>query len=34
MRWSVVQGDFVYRPDSNDDTGEQMIVRYRLVEPF
>ena len=34
LRWNDVQGDFVYRPNSNDDTGEQMIVRYRLVETF
>ena len=33
-RWSDVRGDFVYMRDSNDDTGEELIIRYRLVEPF
>ena len=34
LQWNDVQGDFVYGRDSNDSTGEEMIIRYRLVEPF
>ncbi len=32
--WSAANGDFVYLLRSNEQTGEQELVRFRLVEPF
>lgn len=34
MRWDDARGDFVYGRESDDDTGEERVIRYRLVEPF
>jgi outer membrane protein assembly factor BamB len=32
--WSDADGDFVYALRTNEETGEQEPVRYRLIEPF
>ena len=32
--WWVAQRDFVYALEFDGDTGDQRVVRYRLVEPF
>ena len=32
--WSAARGDFVYSLRRNEQTEEQELVRYRLVEPF
>ncbi len=32
--WSAARGDFVYSVRRNEQTEEQELVRYRLVEPF
>lgn len=32
--WDSARGEFVYDIRSNDETGDQSVVRYRLVEPF
>ena len=32
--WSDASGDFVYRFDADPASGEQIVVRHRLVEPF
>jgi hypothetical protein len=32
--WSAASGDFVYSLRRNEQTEEQELVRYRLVEPF
>lgn len=34
VRWSDAEGDFVYSRESDDSTGEERIIRYRLVEPW
>jgi len=34
LRWRSARGDYVYALDSDDQTGEERVVRYRLVEPF
>ncbi len=34
LRWSDARGDFLYGWESDDETGEERIIRYRLVEPF
>ena len=34
VTWSDSLGDFVYDLESDDDTGEERIIRYRLIEPF
>jgi hypothetical protein len=33
MTWDFALGDYVYGPDSDDETGEERIIRYRLVWP-
>ena len=33
-QWHVSLGEFVYRLTVDRDTEEQIVVRYRLVEPF
>ena len=32
--WRGAGGDFVHRFEEDDATGERVVVRYRLVEPF
>jgi hypothetical protein len=32
--WLDARGDFVYFLRTNEETGEQEPVRYRLVDPF
>jgi hypothetical protein len=32
--WSDARGDFVYDLESDDDSGEERLIRYRIVEPF
>ena len=32
--WSAARGDFVYSVRRDEQTEEQELVRYRLVEPF
>ncbi len=32
--WSAASGDFVYSLRRNEQTEEQELVRYRLIEPF
>ena len=32
--WDSARGKFVYDIRSDDETGDQSVVRYRLVEPF
>ena len=34
LSWSDARDDFVYGRESDDDTGEERIIRYRLVERF
>jgi hypothetical protein len=34
LRWTDARGDFVYGLRTNEATGEQEPVRYRLIEPF
>jgi hypothetical protein len=34
LAWSDARGDFVYDLESDDDSGEERIIRYRIVEPF
>ena len=32
--WDSALGDHVYRVETDPDTEEQVVARYRLVEPF
>ena len=32
--WDSALGDHVYRIETDPDTEEQVVARYRLVEPF
>ena len=32
--WIAALGEFIYRFEEHPETGEQQVVRYRLVEPF
>jgi len=34
VRWTDAEGDFVYAAESDDDTGEERIIRHRLIEPW
>jgi len=34
VNWRYARGDHVYTLESDDQTGEERVVRYRLVEPF
>lgn len=34
LRWSDAHGDFVYGHEADDDTGEERIIRFRMIEPF
>jgi hypothetical protein len=34
IRWTDAQGDFLYSRESDDDTGEERILRYLLAEPW
>jgi hypothetical protein len=34
VRWSDARGDFVYGREADDQSGEERIIRYRIVEPF
>jgi hypothetical protein len=34
IRWSDARGDLVYGREADEDTGEERIVRYRLIEPW
>jgi len=34
VRWSDARGDFVYGREADEQTGEERIIRYRVVEPF
>jgi hypothetical protein len=32
--WLAAQGEYIYGVETDSDTKEQVVVRYRLVEPF
>ncbi len=32
--WDSASGDYLYRVETDPDTEERVVVRYRLVEPF
>jgi len=34
MKWQVARGDFVFGLETDEASGEERLVRYRLVEPF
>ena len=34
VRWLDAEGDFVYDQESDDSSGEERIIQFRLVEPW